>query len=298
MERLLANPLFVPGGFLALFFLILVVAGGQFVPQDPLKTDIWHVLAPPGEDYPLGTDNLGRCIFSRLVTGSRFTLGTALIVEAFVLAIGILAGTSAGYFGGILDKVLLILIDVLLAFPSIILALVIAGFLGAGLTNLVIAFVSVYWVEPARIARNISRSVREKDFILSARASGSGAFKIIRRHIAPHVFPNMLIYGTLDLSSIIIGVSSMSFIGLGVKPPAPEWGALLSEGRAYMRENPFMILPAIGCIMLSAACFQFLGEALRDAMNPRKSHLPEAFSKHRILKKKRIILRGLFCWRQ
>jgi peptide/nickel transport system permease protein len=194
-------------------------------------------------------------------------------VEALILAIGILAGMAAGYFGGIVDEILLIVIDVLLAFPGIILALVIAGLLGAGLANLVIAFVSVYWVEPARIARNISRSVREKDFILSARASGSNAFKIIRLHVLPHVLPNMLIYGTLNISSIIIGVSSMSFIGLGVKPPAPEWGALLSEGRAYMRENPLMILPAVGCIMLSAACFQFLGEALRDALNPRKSHL-------------------------
>jgi peptide/nickel transport system permease protein len=273
MGKLLGNPLFVAGSLLAVFFVMLSLAGRWLIPHDPLKTDIWNVLAPPGGDYPLGTDDLGRCIFSRLIAGSRLTLGTALAVEALILAIGSPAGMAAGYFGGIVDEILLTVIDVLLAFPSIILALVIAGLLGAGLSNLVIAFVSVYWVESARIARNISRSVREKDFILSARASGSGAFKIIRLHILPHVFPNMLIYGTLNISSIIIAVSSMSFIGLGVKPPAPEWGALLSEGRAYMRENPLMILSAIGCIMLSAACFQLLGEALRDALNPRKSHL-------------------------
>ncbi|MDR2247323.1 MAG: ABC transporter permease subunit [Treponema sp.] len=273
MGKLMNNPLFITGSFLALFFVLLSLAGPLLIPHDPLKTDIWNVLAPPGGDYPLGTDNLGRCIFSRLIAGTRLTLGTALIVEASILAIGILTGMIAGYFGGIVEEILLTVIDILLAFPSIILALVIAGLLGAGLTNLVIAFVSVYWVESARVARNISRSVREKDFILSARASGSGAFKIIRLHILPHVFPNMLIYGTLNISSIIIGISSMSFIGLGVKPPAPEWGALLSEGRAYMRENPLMILSAVGCIMLSAACFQLLGEALRDALNPRKSHL-------------------------
>ncbi|MDR0641679.1 MAG: ABC transporter permease subunit [Treponema sp.] len=273
MGKLMGNPLFIAGILLALFFVILTLAGRQFIPHDPLKTDIWNVLAPPGGDYPLGTDNLGRCVFSRLIAGTRLTLGTALIVETIILVIGIVTGTAAGYFGGIVDEILLILIDILLAFPSIILALVIAGLLGAGLTNLAIAFVSVYWVESARVARNITRSVREKDFITASRASGSGALKIIRRHIAPHVFPNMLIYGTLNISSIVIGVSSMSFIGLGVKPPAPEWGALLSEGRAYMRENPLMILSAIGCIMLSAACFQFLGEALRDALNPRKSHI-------------------------
>jgi peptide/nickel transport system permease protein len=273
MGKLLESPLFVAGSFLALFFVILSLAGPLLIPHDPLKTDIWNILAPPGGDYPLGTDNLGRCIFSRLIAGTRLTLGTALIVEASILAIGILTGMIAGYFGGIADEILLIIIDILLAFPGIILALVIAGLLGAGLAGLIIAFVSVYWVESARVARNISRSVREKDFILSARSSGSGSFKIIRLHILPHVFPNMLIYGTLNISSIIIGISSMSFIGLGAKPPVPEWGALLSEGRAYMRENPLMILSAVGCIMLSAACFQFLGEALRDALNPRKSHL-------------------------
>jgi peptide/nickel transport system permease protein len=273
MGKLLGNPLFAAGSILALFFVVLSLVGPWFIPHDPLKTDIWNVLAPPGGGYPLGTDNLGRCVFSRLIAGSRLTLGTALLVEALILTIGTLAGMAAGYFGGVTDEILLTVVDILLAFPGIILALVIAGLLGAGLSNLVIAFVSVYWVEPARLARNLSRSLREKDFILSARASGSGALKIIRLHILPHIFPNMLIYGTLHISSIVIGVSSMSFIGLGVKPPAPEWGALLSEGRAYMRENPLMLLSAVGCIMLSAACFQFLGEALQDALNPRKSHL-------------------------
>jgi peptide/nickel transport system permease protein len=273
MGKLRANPLFIAGGCLALFFAALSLFGGWFVPQDPLKTDIWNVLAPPGGAYPLGTDNLGRCIFSRLVAGARITLGTALIVESLMVIAGTLAGTAAGYFGGFIDEVLITLIDILLAFPGIILALVIAGLLGPGLVNLGIAFVAVYWVEPARVARNLTRSLRERNFILSARAAGSGPFKIIRLHILPHVLPNMLIYGTLNLSSIIIGISSMSFIGLGVRPPAPEWGALLAEGRTYMRENPLMMLAAVGCVMLSAACFQLLGEALRDALNPRKSHL-------------------------
>jgi peptide/nickel transport system permease protein len=273
LRKLLANPLFIAGAILVLFFAVLSLGGHWFIPHDPLKTDIWKVLAPPGGDYPLGTDTLGRCIFSRLIAGSRITLGAALTAEFFILTIGVLAGTIAGYFGGIVDALLLTVIDILLAFPSIILALVIAGLLGAGLNNLVLAFIAVDWVEPARIARSLARVVREKEFVVSSRAAGSGAFKIIRLHVLPHVLPDMIIYGTLNMASIIIGISSMSFIGLGVKPPAPEWGALLSEGRSYMRENPLMILAAIGCIMLSAACFQFIGEALRDALNPRKNHL-------------------------
>jgi peptide/nickel transport system permease protein len=146
--------------------------------------------------------------------------------------------------------------------------------------------VSVYWVEHARVARSIARSVREKEFILASRASGGSPLRIICRHILPHVLPNMLVYGALNMASIIIGISSMSFIGLGVKPPAPEWGALLSEGRVYMRENPLMLTAAIGCIMLSAACFQLLGEGLRDVLNPRTSHLrPAAMNPDHLIKK-------------
>jgi peptide/nickel transport system permease protein len=272
-ETLPHNPLFIAGTCLALFFGLLALLGPWIVPHDPLQTNIGNILAPPDAAYPLGTDNLGRCIFSRLITGTRLTLGTALLVEAIVLAVGISTGIAAGYFGGVVDEILLIVIDILLAFPSIILALVIAGLLGAGLANMVIAFSAVYWVDTARVARNLSRSIREKDFILSSRASGSGALKIIRLHVLPHVLPNTLIYGTLNIASLIIGISSMSFIGLGVRPPAPEWGTLLSEGRDTMRENPLSVLSVVGCVMLSAACFQCLGEGLRDALNPRKSHL-------------------------
>jgi peptide/nickel transport system permease protein len=271
--KLFANPLFWPGAFLALFFLFLALAGPLLVPHDPVKTDMTRILSPPGKGYPLGTDNLGRCVFSRLIAGTRNTIGAALVAEIIILGAGTLAGMWAGCAGGLPDKILLTLIDILLAFPGIILALAAAGLLGAGLGNLVIAFGAVYWVEPARLARSLARSIREKDFVLAARAAGSGPGKIAGLHILPHALPDMAIYGALNLSSLIIGISSFSFIGLGVRPPAPEWGALLSEGRSYMRENPRMILAAVGCVMLSAACFQFLGEALRDVLDPRKSHL-------------------------
>ncbi|GHV71960.1 glutathione ABC transporter permease GsiD [Spirochaetia bacterium] len=275
LKKLFANPLFIAGSLLALFFLFLSLFGVFFLPHDPLKPDIWNTLLEPNKEYPLGTDNLGRCVFSRLAAGTRITLSTALMIELLILSVGTLAGICAGYFGGIIDGIILTIIDILLAFPGIILALVIAGFLGAGLENLIIAFAAVFWVEPARIARNITIDIKEKDFILSSRALGSSPWKIIRLHLLPHLFPNMLIHGTLHLSAMIIALSSMSFIGLGVKPPAPEWGALLSEGRLYMRENPRMILAAVLCIMLAAACFQFLGESLRDTLDPRKSHLRE-----------------------
>jgi peptide/nickel transport system permease protein len=273
IKKLLHNSLFIAGSFIAVCFLLLVLFSPVLLPNDPLKTDIWNILAPPGKEYPLGTDDLGRCILSRFIAGCRTTLGSALIVETLILLIGTLIGIIAGYSGGVADGIIVTVIDILLAFPSIILALVIASLLGPGLKNLMIAMILVYWVEPARIARSMARTLREKEFIIASRAIGSSNLKIMLLHILPHVLPNMLIFAALNIASIIIGISSMSFIGLGVKPPAPEWGAILTEARAYMQINPLMLILTIAGIILSIACFQFIGESLRDALNPRISHL-------------------------
>jgi ABC-type dipeptide/oligopeptide/nickel transport system ATPase subunit len=189
------------------------------------------------------------------------------------LCIGLCLGTAAGYFGGLFDGIVLVVIDTLLAFPSLILALVIAGLLGQGLGNLVITMIAVYWVEYARLARSMTRTVREKTFVLAASASGSASGGIIHRHILPHILPPMLVYATLGMSHIIIGISSLSFIGLGVRPPFPEWGAMITEARDYMRESPLPLAATAFCIICSVACFQLLGEALRDRLDPRRSQL-------------------------
>jgi peptide/nickel transport system permease protein len=281
-KLLFRRPLFIAGAALALFFLLVILLGGFIMPQDPLKTDLGRILIPPGGAYPLGTDNLGRCVLSRLIAGCRATLGAALVTEAAIFGIGLCLGTAAGYFGGLFDRALLVVIDTLLAFPSLILALVIAGLLGQGLGNLMFAMIAVYWVEYARLARSMTRSIREKTFVLAALASGGSSGGIILRHILPHIFPGMLVYAALGMSHIIIGISSLSFIGLGVRPPFPEWGALITEARDYMSVSPLPLAATAGCIICSVACFQFLGEALRDFLNPRQSQLaPPAAGKSR-----------------
>lgn len=252
---------------------LFALAGNRLAPHDPLAISITNTLSRPGGAYPLGTDELGRCVLSRLLSGGRATLGAAFTVEAALLAIGICAGVAAGYYGGLCDTALVVVMDILLAFPSLILALVIAGLLGAGIQNVMLAMILVYWVEHARVARSMARSLREKEFVLAARALGSPDFKIIMLHIVPHLLPTMLVLGALNMSSLIIGISSLSFIGLGARPPAPEWGALLAEQRGYMRENPLAMITTILCVMCSAASFQFLGEAARDILNPRTSHV-------------------------
>ncbi|MDR0526447.1 MAG: ABC transporter permease subunit [Spirochaetaceae bacterium] len=240
-----------------------------FAPHNPLAVSLENTLAPPCAEYPLGTDELGRCILSRLMTGSRTTLGAAFIIEIIILVCGIFTGMFAGFAGGIFDAVFISIIDILLAFPSVIFALVLSGILGAGLHNVMIAMICVYWVEHARIARSACRALREKEFVLAARAIGCSNSRIIFKHILPEIIPGMLVFSTLHITHIIIALSSLSFLGLGVRPPAPEWGAMLSAQRNYLRENPAAALAVLACLALSAACFQFAGEKLRDVQNPR-----------------------------
>jgi ABC-type dipeptide/oligopeptide/nickel transport system permease subunit len=273
VRKALRNPLFATGFIISLLLSAVALFGGVFAPNDPLSVDFNNTLAPPDGTFPLGTDNLGRCVLSRLLCGAGATLGSALIVESFTLTFGLLIGLIAGYFGKAADGVALIVIDTLLAFPSIILALVIAGMLGAGLFNLILAMCAVYWVGHARMARSLTRSVRGQTFVLAAKASGSGNFGIIFRKILPHILPQMIVYSALNASSVIIGISSLSFIGLGVRPPTPEWGASLNEARAYMGSNPQMLIATIVCVLLAVAGFQLISEGLRDVLSVRLPHI-------------------------
>ena len=273
MKRLFKSPLFTIGFIILSFFLTVAVFGLFLAPNDPEKTDIYNILASPSAVYPLGTDDLGRCILSRIITGCRTTLGAAIAVESAIFVLGTLIGITAGYFGGKAEAAIVGVIDVFLAFPSLILALVVAGLLGQGLGNLTTAMICVYWVEHARVARSMVRTLKEKQYIIASRALGTSDPKILFRHILPHIMPSMLVYSVLNMPSVIIGISSMSFIGLGVNPPAAEWGSMLNEARAYMNTNPLMMIVLICCIMLSVACFQMIGESMRDVFDPRHSQL-------------------------
>jgi peptide/nickel transport system permease protein len=270
LRTALRNPLFITGLVLALFFTTVALFGRFAAPHDPLETNIGNALAPPSAAYPLGTDDLGRCILSRVITGCGTTLGSAALVEGVIIVTGLVIGSGAGFFGGVFDRLALTVIDILLSFPSIILALVIAALLGPGLPNLMAAMMAVYWVEPARIARSVAKTLREKEFVAASRLSGSGEWRVLFLHVLPHTAPHLAVFGALHIGSVITGISSLSFIGLGVRPPAPEWGAILNEARSYMQVNPLALLLTVTGIILSIGCFQLIGEALRDALNPRR----------------------------
>lgn len=268
--------------------LVVGLLAPLFSPNDPIKIDLSHRLQPPqleiqfsiknifsqtprlvlGE-FPLGTDHLGRCILSRIIHGTQVSLRTSFLVLLIIMTVGIFIGTLSGYIGGKLDNVIVSVIDVLLAFPGLILALAIAGMLGPSITNVMIAIASVAWVGYARIIRGMVVSIKEKEYVLAARSAGTSSPGIILRHILPNVVSPVIVLATLDMGSIILSISGLSFLGLGAQPPMPEWGAMLNDGRPYMQTAPWlMIFPGLA-ILIAVLSFNLMGDGLRDIFDPR-----------------------------
>ncbi|GAA3330170.1 hypothetical protein GCM10020331_081640 [Ectobacillus funiculus] len=222
-------------------------------------------------EYPLGTDYLGRCNLSRLLHGARISLGVAFfLIFISSLGIGLLVGTFAGYKGGRIDLVLMRFCEGVMAFPNLVLILGLVGIFGPGMKQVILAMVLVQWVYYARMFRGLVLSLKEQNFIAAARINGSSQWKIIRRHIIPNVLPPIVVMGTLEIGWAIMDISALSFLGLGIQPPTPEWGAMIHEGKSYIRSNPeLMIYPGV-MIMLVVTTFNVLGEALSDRFSVKR----------------------------
>jgi peptide/nickel transport system permease protein len=271
LARLLKDKLALIGlGIIMLVFFTGVFA--PFItPHDPDEVKLEQILLPVTADYPLGTDHLGRCVLSRLIFGTRVSVSTSLLVLITIMLIGIPIGTLSGYCGGRIDNFIMRIIDVLLAFPGLILTLVIAGMLGPNLINVMIALSAVWWVGYARVVRGMVLSIKEKEYVLGARAAGTSNINILVRHIIPNVLSPVIVMATLDMGKLILAISSLSFLGLGAQPPTPEWGAMLNDGKNYMQVAPnLMLFPGIA-IMVLVLAFNLLGDGLRDAFDPRSS---------------------------
>lgn len=235
----------------------------------PTELDPTANLAPPSTDHWLGTDNLGRDLFSRIVYGARWTLGAAGLAATGIVVLGVTIGMLAGYFGGLIDDLLMRLVDVLLAFPSIILALAIVGMLGPSLSNVLIGMVAVWWVDYARVVRGLTLRVVQNDYVLAAHCSGCARPRMIFRHVLPNVIPPVIVLATLELGALMLAISGLSFLGLGAQPPTPEWGTMLSDGRLFFLNAPqLMMYPGIAITLVVLGC-NLLGDGLRDALDPR-----------------------------
>ncbi|MDM5282263.1 nickel ABC transporter permease subunit NikC [Peribacillus frigoritolerans] len=252
------------------FLFIITILAPWIAPNDPIAVNLANKLQPSSFEYPLGTDHLGRCTLSRILYGARISLGFATLIFISSLGIGLIVGTIAGYKGGWVDQVLMRLCDGVMAFPNLLLILGLVGILGPGLKQVIIALMLVQWVYYARIFRGMVLSLKEQNYIAAAKISGSSQWKIIKKHIVPNVLPPLAVMGTLEMGWAIMDISAMSFLGLGVQPPAPEWGAMIHEGKSYIRTNPELMLYPGLMIMLVVVTFNLLGEALSERFGVKR----------------------------
>lgn len=256
---------------LAFLFVAAVAIGALGAPLLAPADPTMIVAAPlqgPGWPHLLGTDGLGRDMLSRLLFGARLTLGFGLLAAGVVTTLGVVVGVCAGYFGGLLDTVLMRAVDVVLAFPGLLAALAVAGLLRPSLGAVFLGLVSVWWAGYARIVRGLVLSLRERPFIEAAVALGAGHTRLFFSHLLPHVVPAAVVLATLDVGALILAFAGLSFLGLGAQPPTPEWGAMLNEGRNYFLSAPrLMLVPGIALSLLVLA-FNLLGDGLRDALDP------------------------------
>ena len=247
-----------------LSYICMAIFAGALSPHDPLQVDVANRLQPASAEFLLGTDSLGRCVLSRLLLGARNSLLSAAVVLLTTVSVGTVVGLFAGFFGGRCDYLVQRLLEGVMAFPGLILALAIAGVLGPGLENAVLALCLVHWVGYARIVRNMTLSLRERTYVQASRIAGASSLDLLRRHILPEVAPAVLVVATLDYGRIIISIAGLSFLGLGAQPPAPEWGAMLSEGKSYMQVAPQLILWPGAMIAGIVLALQLLSETWRQ----------------------------------
>jgi peptide/nickel transport system permease protein len=256
------------GAAILVVFAVLAIFAPAVAPHDPNATNAMNILSDASREHLLGTDNLGRDILSRLIFGARWSLGASALATTMIVIIGVTVGLISGFFGGWIDDVLMRVVDVLLAFPSLVLALAIVGMLGPSLRNVLIGVVAVWWVDYARVVRSLTLSIREREFITAARCVGCHPWRMIVRHVLPNAIPSVIVLATLEIGVMMLAISGLSFLGLGAQPPTPEWGAMLNAGRPAFQSAPqMMIYPGI-CITLAVIGFNLVGDSLRDILDP------------------------------
>ena len=265
------NRLATFGAIVIVALVLCALLAPWIAPYDPAVLDLDHDLEPPGPGHLLGQDEIGRDILSRLIWGARASMLVGFLVVSVSVLIGVAVGSVAGYFGGWVDATIMRVVDVLLAFPGILLAIAIAGILGPSLGNVIFALCMLGWVGFARLVRGQILSMREREFVLAARAMGAGPLRIILRHVLPNVLAPVLVQATFGIATTILAEASLSFLGLGPQN-IPTWGGMLNSGVDYLLFAPHIsIFPGL-CVMVTVLAFNFLGDGLRDRLDPKSGH--------------------------
>ena len=254
---------------------ILIVLTAIFAPivtggVSPTEGNLLNAIMPPSQDHIFGTDKLGRDIFTRVIYGARTSLAASFAVVAIILIVGTFLGIIAGYFGGWVDVIIMRISDMMIAFPGLVLALAVAGILGASVKNAIIAVSVVSWTKYARLARSLVLKIRNRDFVSAAIVTGSKTPYMLWKYMLPNVITTMIITAATDIGGMMLELAGLSFLGFGAKAPTPEWGLMLNEGRAYMQSAPWlMVFPGLA-IFVVVVVFNMLGDSLRDILDPRE----------------------------
>ena len=268
-KRLLRNFAFTSGLLLTVTLIVIALAAPLIAQKDPYEQDTSRRLEAPSKDHILGLDDLGRDVFARVVYGARVSLRVGFSVVIIASLIGVTLGAMAGYFGGAVDMIVMRLCDILLAFPGILLAIALVAVLGPSLNNVILALATIGWVGYARLVRGQVLKVREMEYVTAARALGARSPRVILLHVLPNVINPVIVMATLGLAGAILAEAALSFLGLGVQPPIPSWGAMLTAGRRYLGlANHLAIFPG-AAIMLAVMGLNFLGDGLIDALDPK-----------------------------
>lgn len=266
-----SNPLAMFGLVVIVVMIVAAIFAPVIATHDPYLQNLQGALMPPGAENWMGTDELGRDIYSRIIYGSRISIYIVLLVSVVVAPVGLLIGMTSGYFGGWVDRTLMRITDIFLSFPSLILALAFAAALGPGIENAVIAIALTAWPSIARLARAETLTMRSSDFVASAQISGASALRILRRHILPICMPSVIVRITLNMSGVLLTAAGLGFLGLGAQPPTPEWGAMTSAGRRFMIDSWWVVTMPGTAILIVALAFNLFGDGLRDVLDPRQS---------------------------
>ena len=264
------HPLATIGLALLIAFTAAAIFAPILAPQDPAHLDLLNRLAPPTHSHLFGTDELGRDILSRTLFGARISLIVAISVVSISLTLGLIIGCIAGYFGGWRDTLINVyLTNAFLALPGILLAIAFVAFLGPGLFNLILALSISGWVAYARLVRAQVMAVREKEFVEAARALGATDLRILTRHILPNIIQPIIVQAAIGMAAAVLAEATLSFLGLGVPPPTASWGSMLNDARSHLFDAPHLVLFPALAVMLCVLSFNFIGDALRDRMDPR-----------------------------
>jgi len=270
--RRAARARLAPLGAVVLLLAIAAAIGAPFLaPYDPLKQNLGNTLAAPGRAHALGTDNVGRDVLSRVIWGTRVSLVAGIVSVAMAVVAGTLLGLLAGYAGGRVDGIVMRLMDAVLSFPPLVLALALGAVLGAGLTGVLIALGVVYTPTFARLMRGQVLTIKARDYVDAARALGASGFQIACRHVVPNAATPIVVQASLSVAFAILAEASLSFLGLGVQPPQASWGSMINAGRGYLQQAPWIVFGPGAALFITVVGLNFVGDALRDALDPRLS---------------------------